>query len=58
MGLKDNLPEFIAEEKYTSEILEAIEPEINNIKLKLTEILLECCISTCSNNGIKRFEQD
>lgn len=58
MALKDNLPQFVVEEKYTSEILDAIEPEIDNIKLKLSQIILECSISTCSIDGIKRFEQD
>lgn len=58
MTLKDNLPKFIAEEKYTSEILDAIEPEIEGIKLKLSQILLECSISTCSVDGVKRFEED
>ena len=58
MTLKSNLPQFVAEEKYTSEILDAIEPEIENIKLKLSQILLECSISTCSINGVKRFEED
>ena len=58
MTLKSNLPQFVAEEKYTSEILDAIEPEIENIKLKLSKILLECSISTCSINGVKRFEED
>ena len=58
MTLKDNLPQFVAEEKYTSEILDAIEPEIENLKLKLSQILLECSISTCSTEGIKRFEND
>lgn len=58
MGLKDNLPQFVAEEKYTKEVLEAIEPEINKIKARLTEMLLECCISTCTEEGIKRFEED
>ncbi len=58
MTLKENLPQFIAEEKYTSEILDAIQPEIENIKLKLSQILLECSISTCSVNGVERFEKD
>lgn len=58
MSLKDNLPQFIAEEKYTKEVLEAIEPEIDKIKLKLTQALLESCISTCSSIGMRRFEED
>lgn len=58
MGLKDNLPQFVAEEKYTKEILEAIEPEINKVKTKLIETLFETCISTCTDEGIKRFEKD
>lgn len=58
MGLKDNLPQFVAEEKYTKEVLEAIEPEIDKIKMKLNAIMLECCINTCGIDGIKRFEKD
>lgn len=57
MTLKSNLPQFVAEEKYTSEILDAIEPEIENIKLKLSKILLECSISTCSINGVKGLKK-
>ena len=58
MGLKDNLPKFIAEEKYTSEILDAIEPEIDKLNARLNKILLECCVSTCSEFGLNKFEQD
>lgn len=58
MSLKENLPKFIAEEKYTKEVLEAIQPEIDKIKLQLSKMLLECCISTCSVEGISRFEKD
>ena len=58
MGLKDNLPKFIAEEKYTNEILNAIEPEIDNLNTRLNNILLECCVSTCSEFGLNKFEQD
>ena len=58
MGLKNNLPQFIAEEKYTKEILDAIEPEIDNIKAEIEKMLLECCISTCSETGLKRYEED
>ena len=58
MGLKDNLPEFIANERYTKEILEAIEPEIDNLKARLNQILLECCVSTCSEFGLNKYEAD
>lgn len=58
MALKDNLPKFAAEEKYTKEIFDAIQPEIDAIKLKLSKIILECCVSNCSSEGIKRFEKD
>jgi len=58
MGLKDNLPQFIAEEKYTKEVLDAIQPEIDNLKLRLSNLLLECCVTTCTEYGIKRFEED
>ncbi len=58
MGLKENLPQFIAHEKYTEEVLDAIEGEIDKIKIKLNEILLECCISTCSEVGLEKFERD
>ncbi len=58
MGLKENLPSFIAQEKYTEEILEAIEPEIDKMRKKLSDIILECCVTTCSEIGIKRFEAD
>ncbi|MCD8024517.1 MAG: YmfQ family protein [Candidatus Gastranaerophilales bacterium] len=58
MSLKDNLPNFIAYEKYTEEILNAIEPEIENLKLRLAKILLECCVTTASYDGVSRFEKD
>ncbi len=58
MGLKENLPLFIAEEKYTQEILDAIEPEIEKIKIMLFEALLECCVTTASTKGVRRFEKD
>ncbi len=58
MTLKENLPSFIAEEKFTSEILDAIQPEIDNVIIRLTKILLECCVSTCSKEGAQRYEKD
>ena len=58
MGLKDNLPAFIANERYTSEILDAIEPEIDKIRIEIIKSILECCVSTCSENGLVRYEED
>lgn len=58
MSLFDNLPEFIAEEKYTKEVLSAIEFELDKIKLQLVNTLLETCVSTCSLVGIQKFETD
>ncbi len=58
MPLKENLPKFIAEEKYIKEVLEAIEPEIDKIKIEISKMLLECCVSTCSDYGLKKFEKD
>lgn len=58
MSLKENLPEFVSNEKYTKEILDAIEPEIDKLLVLLNSILLECCVSTCSNVGLTRYEKD
>ncbi len=58
MALKKNLPEFVAEEPFIKEILEAIEPEIDKIKLRLSDILLENCVTTASEEGTGRFEKD
>lgn len=58
MSLRDNLPQFIADEKYTKEILDAIQPEIDKIRMKLISSLLECCVTTCSEAGLSRFEKD
>lgn len=58
MALKNNLPAFVANEKYTSEILNALEFELDKIKLRINEMLLECCVTTCTNEGITRFEKD
>lgn len=56
--LKENIPKFLYEEKYSKELINAIQPEIDKIKLQLSNLLLECCVSTCSEIGIKRFEKD
>ena len=58
MSLKDNLPAFVADEKYTSEILDAIEPEIDKIRTEIIKLILECCISTCSEYGLAKYEKD
>lgn len=58
MSLFENLPQFIVEEKYTKEILNAIEPEIDKIRQELTKKLLETCVSTCSLVGVEKFETD
>lgn len=58
MALKDNLPSFVAEEKYTKEVLDAIEPEIYEIIRLLKQALLECSISTCSITGLLKYEND
>jgi len=58
MALKDNLPSFIVEEKYTKEVLDAIEPEIYQIVELLKQTLLETSISTCSLQGIIKYEDD
>lgn len=58
MTLKNYLPNFISDEKYISEILNALDFEIDKIKARLNEILLETCVSTCSAEGVKRFEKD
>lgn len=58
MTLKENLPMFITNERYMSETLDAIQPEIDKILIELEKILLECCISTCSTVGLQRYEED
>ena len=58
MTLKSNLPAFIAQERYTSEVLDAIQVEIDKILIELSKLLLECCISTCTLSGLQRYETD
>lgn len=58
MTLKDNLPSFIANEPYISEVLNSIQPEIDDIITQLEKILLECSISTCSVLGLQKYEKD